>query len=549
MAEEMRRRTSEALQFLARTRMSQKVPKEDIVKQLVAMGAGQDVAKHIVNAVVNEESSATEMVDLSQQFKTATAIVLFAKGDMELASVSFKEVLSIDRNNTDALFYMGMICDQLGELDQAIKFMRRAAVIQPQYRELYHFGLILKRRGLLRQAMQQFRKAVILQPRMIEARFQMAHTLALNSNFVGSVDMLQRIIAIDPDYAAARALLARLVGLSPALQKCGMPMELPKLSRDVSDEFNLPPQVWIDLVDVGNPSALYGLTRQIANKLGMRTHPPNLALWPQGWDSHYGEGDFSPLEAHMVEVMEGASLWISHDTMLLLATEAAADWARLYGFKSKAVGLPFCYADHDERSKRVLGSLLVMPAHGGGVDESARTEYLEYIKSITQHFSRVVFCLNSDSVSGARGWHKDLDNHGFDFVVGASIFDQNSIPRMRKIFDSFEYMTTNTKGSHLLCASFCGVKVSLAGPFYDPFLSRRDTIRRGVRMRGGILEGDDAYEVTYEHDYLTRNYPWFFVEPQHATKQEEWAKKEIGFYNKVSFEELARLFGWLDANN
>ena len=314
---------------------------------------------------------------------------------------------------------------------------------------------------------------------------------------------------------------------------------------DISRELGLPLPKMVDLPSFEISS--YGVANMVADKLGIQNPPVTYVGWAHGWD-HRDTVDLcqmaydSPLNK---PGEEKRVIPVQRRRPLLIATKTQEKFLHENGFPdSRAVGLPFAYVDPAPTTQRIPGSLLVMPPRSGNpdfvlVDE---IEYLEYIKSVAHHFSRIVFCLHIAFFRDNQ-WVENLNKYGYDFVIGAGGRDRLALFRMRKIFDSFEYMTTNAVGSHPLYAAFCGAKVSMAGPFYD----------FDIREYEGQFGWDDPtimkrakLEVEMgSRAFLSKKFPWFFTEPQNAKTCVEWAKEEIGFHNKVSFEELGRLFGWI----
>lgn len=316
---------------------------------------------------------------------------------------------------------------------------------------------------------------------------------------------------------------------------------------DISKELGLP-----DFQNVNLPSfeiSSYGAANMVADQLGIKEPPVTLVAWSHGWD-HRDTVDLCQLAYDMPMHKPGEERFVipvQRRRPLLVTTKIQEKFLHDNGFPdSRAIGLPFAYVEPDPTTRRMPGSLLVMPPRSGNpdlilVDE---IEYLDYIKSIEGHFSRVVFCLHLVCLRDNQ-WVHNLEKYGYDYVFGAGGRDRFALPRIRKLMDSFEYMTTNGVGSHVLYAAFCGVKVSMAGPFYD-FDIREYEGQFGWGepdiMKRGALEVEMG-----SRDYLSKKFPWFFTEPHLAKACVEWAKEEIGFYNKVSFEALGRLFGWLPA--
>lgn len=317
---------------------------------------------------------------------------------------------------------------------------------------------------------------------------------------------------------------------------------------NVSNAFGLPDFLKTDAIPV--EINFYGAAKMVADRLGIKNPPTSYVSWAHGWraeeilyanqlayDCHIGikgqPNDKITIPAHKRRPY-------------LVPTKAQEALLRENGFPdTRAVGLPFVYVDPDPTVKRIPGSLLVMPAHVLAHMEEGRTDeiqYLEYIKSIAHQFSRVVFCINLGCL-GSGLWINNLEKYGFDYLFGAGMMDQMALFRMRRLFDTFEYMTSNGIGSHFIYAGLCGVKVSLAGPMHT---TPADIFKNEPEWQDP--ERRKTYLMTHQllqQDRLQARFPWLYTDPITSKPCVEWAKEETGYDNKVSFETLAQLFGWI----
>ena len=297
---------------------------------------------------------------------------------------------------------------------------------------------------------------------------------------------------------------------------------------EISKKLQLPDFLQLEGVLPIEPN-YYGAAKLISDQLGMQKPPNSLVYWRHGWD-----------DVDLVDIRQCADLQMKNRTYLVATKEIEAFCLKNDFPNAKAVGLPFSYTNPDPTTQRIAGSLLVMPAHTltNARESTDEIEYLDYIQSISHHFSRVVFCVNvACFVTGL--WKNNLDKYGFDFVLGAGLMDQNALLRMRKLFDSFEYMTSNAIGSHILYAALCGVKVSLAGPYYNRDI---ESFKNQSSWQSPDYRKATELKVKMGHrDFVSKKYPWLFVEPQNAVERIEWAKKTIGLDNRLPPEALARL--------
>ncbi|MBF0185529.1 MAG: hypothetical protein HQM06_14245 [Magnetococcales bacterium] len=314
---------------------------------------------------------------------------------------------------------------------------------------------------------------------------------------------------------------------------------------DIGAELGLPEFLKTDAVPI--ELNFYGAAKMVADRLGINNPPVSYVSWMHGWRYDLIRADQWACDAHIglpghpdgkfvIPIQRRRPFLVSNRKLERMLQEAGYD-------DSRAVGLPFTYVERDPSVQRMPGSLLVMPSHvlinmPGRANE---IEYLEYIRTIAPAFKRVVFCINLACLANGM-WLDNLKKYGFDYIFGAGMMDQNALFRMRRIFDSFEYMTSNGIGSHHIYAGLCGVKVSLAGPLDN---CRWDMFKNEPAWQDPVEREKLIHHATmYQHDQVRQLYPWLYVEPHHGVNCLEWSQEETGLHHKVSFEELAILFGW-----
>ncbi|MBF0096739.1 MAG: hypothetical protein HQM04_11610 [Magnetococcales bacterium] len=314
---------------------------------------------------------------------------------------------------------------------------------------------------------------------------------------------------------------------------------------DIGRELKLPGFLKTNVVPV--ELNFYGAAKMVADRLGIVDPPTSYVSWSHGWHQDVVRADQLACDAHIgLPSHPDGKFIIKADRRrpYLVANKSFEKLLRDAGYADTlAVGLPFSYVDRNPTVERIPGSLLVMPTHvlvnmKGRADE---VEYLEYIRSIAPQFKRVIFCINLACLANGM-WLENLNKYGFDYVFGAGLMDQNALFRMRHLFDSVEYMTSNGIGSHFVYAGLCGVKVSLAGPLDDyPWnLHQNEPAWQDPVEREKLILSASRFR----HDFVRSVYPWLYVEPAQGVACYEWAKEEIGLDYKVPFEELAILFGW-----
>lgn len=283
-------------------------------------------------------------------------------------------------------------------------------------------------------------------------------------------------------------------------------------------------------------SSLYG-AQLIAAKYCSLSAPPWKAEgeWQHGWIVK--ERNIHP---EFVVGYDGKSFGRREKEKFFVAREDQALYLKSCGYKHVvAIGLPVIYLD-DNHLDRMVGSLLVMPVHSllGTTEQWDDDAYVEYIKSISHHFPKIVVCIHSDCL--AKDNWSAFAKAGFDVVSGADPKDTNSLQRMADLFSQFEYVTSNEFGSQVAYASYLGCKVSVFGP---RAAFRKEDWANSTFYKN-VPELLDIEEYENLNSYMFKTYKQFVVNPWQATTNQEWAALELGEQNKKTPSELIRLFGW-----
>ena len=159
----------------------------------------------------------------------------------------------------------------------------------------------------------------------------------------------------------------------------------------------------------------------------------------------------------------------------------------------RLAGAPILYAD-DGPVQRIPGSLLVMPMHTLPGERLEDRSFLQhYADDVARHagsYSTVVASIHSSCVSNGM-WIQEFKSHSIPVILGASWADVNALVRMRRLFSSFESMTTNGWGSHVAYALAFGCRVSIHGP--APEINREqllqdETWRRSPKDLDEVLQ-------------------------------------------------------------
>jgi len=269
-------------------------------------------------------------------------------------------------------------------------------------------------------------------------------------------------------------------------------------------------------------------------KLNYQWMPPR-GMWQHGWISQYRAVDPAAViggYGSYAEVKETEYFWV--------ARKDEEDYLQQCGYRrAKAIGLPVVYLPN-KQVDRVKGSLLVMPMHSlpYTTHQWNFEAYADAIAQIRDAFTSVVVCVHQSCWQ--RGiWVGSFRRRGFEVIQGAGS-DRNALHRLQDLFTGFEYVTTNSYGSHLVYASFFGAKVSIYGP-YAAF-GKSDYANTLLYQECPHILQPMLKEVA--ESTVRGRYPFLFCHPIEAIQNKEWGAHEVGSPCKVSPEELRRLFGW-----
>lgn len=292
----------------------------------------------------------------------------------------------------------------------------------------------------------------------------------------------------------------------------------------------LPP---VDRVWRRSEPDFYGASYLIAQRLGRKKPPISFAAWRHGW-------------LHLDPIIHPRLIAMgTPKTLNLVATDRQVEILRKFGWpKSVAVGLPFIYGDILKLDAKP-NSLLVMPGHTLPYTDHQwdQKTYVDQIVKLKPYFTSIVACVHSSCF--AKGyWVPHFEKYGIPCIKGADTYDKNALLRLNCIFKSFEYMTTNTIGSHVAYSAYSGCKVSIYGDYCAP--NKNDY--RNDPYYQKYPELLEYWIDQSQESVIKKRYPEFFTIPMEATERKDWGAKVVGAAYKKEPQEIAELLGWSIAN-
>ncbi len=125
------------------------------------------------------------------------------QGDLAQAMERYVEVLRIDPQNSDALYYVAVVACQEGQFPQGIELARRAIEAGPQQARVYNLlGQALYREGDRLEAIKNFDRAIALDAKFADAHGNRANILADAGFPDEALQGFDRALALNPTSAA-----------------------------------------------------------------------------------------------------------------------------------------------------------------------------------------------------------------------------------------------------------------------------------------------------------------------------------------------------------
>lgn len=138
------------------------------------------------------------------------AVALHGQGKLAEAERYYRQILSADPNNADALHLFGVLMQQRGQTATAIDLIRRAIEINPKVPAFRsNLSKIYRQMGQPAAAVEQLRVLCALEPGSAEPRTQLGYILLGEFDQIPeAIELLRAAVAIDPKSVAALSALA-----------------------------------------------------------------------------------------------------------------------------------------------------------------------------------------------------------------------------------------------------------------------------------------------------------------------------------------------------
>jgi predicted O-linked N-acetylglucosamine transferase (SPINDLY family) len=154
-----------------------------------------------------QKQQPTQQVTVHQALEMA--LKLHQSGRLNEAEPIYRQILTREPNNVDALHLLGMIALQVGQHDAAIELIRRAIALNPRVPD-YHNNLGMGYLGKAQHtaAVASFRTAMQLKPDYPQAHNNLGVALGALNQAPAAIDCYRSAVKLKPDYVEAWRNLA-----------------------------------------------------------------------------------------------------------------------------------------------------------------------------------------------------------------------------------------------------------------------------------------------------------------------------------------------------
>ncbi|MBD2771519.1 tetratricopeptide repeat protein [Iningainema tapete] len=201
--------------------------KDDYVKIAVRLGQDAEYRQHISRLVAENkhklyndltpvrvlEDFLLKVVNKPRRFSTEVAQTLqlalqhHQAHRLEQASLLYRQVLEQQPDHPEALYNLGMLAQQLGQLQTAEKCLLAASQVQPDVKTWFSLGNLHLIQKQYAQAAAAYRQALELRPDALPIYTNLGYVLEQLGLFDEAINCYQKALELNPDFTEAEAKL------------------------------------------------------------------------------------------------------------------------------------------------------------------------------------------------------------------------------------------------------------------------------------------------------------------------------------------------------
>jgi Flp pilus assembly protein TadD/peroxiredoxin len=191
------------------------------LQQTVKLRPNYPEAWNNLGMIAAQEGNAEEAIknfQQSLQLRPGYATALVNLGNIYRRQRSFAQAqdfldqaLAIQPDDPEINYNLGMLYAQKGQMQQAADYLERAVQLRPDYPEaLNNLGVLFVRGQAYAKAEEQFKTCIRLAPNFDQSYLNLARLYAMRSDKQDAREVLQKLLALQPQNAGARQALETL---------------------------------------------------------------------------------------------------------------------------------------------------------------------------------------------------------------------------------------------------------------------------------------------------------------------------------------------------
>lgn len=146
----------------------------------------------------NQTSRRTPLSELDRRVEFA--LQRHKAGDLQYAYGAYRDALTQNPDHPAALHYMGLIAQQTGQPEQAVRLLMRSIELDPGDPRTYnHLGQVFVGLKRMSEAEQCFRKAVDVDPNHIDSLNNLANILKINGELDNAISLYRKVLELQPN--------------------------------------------------------------------------------------------------------------------------------------------------------------------------------------------------------------------------------------------------------------------------------------------------------------------------------------------------------------
>ncbi len=133
-------------------------------------------------------------------------------GNLRQAELIYRKILNKRPNDVDALHLLGVLYNQLGNYDSAIKYIRKALQLDAGFAEAYNnLGNVIRNKGLIDEAETYYQKALQINPNFAIAYNNLGNIYTEKKLTDKAIVVFKKALQINPNFAEAYNNLGKVL--------------------------------------------------------------------------------------------------------------------------------------------------------------------------------------------------------------------------------------------------------------------------------------------------------------------------------------------------